>query len=134
MMTLPLFKGDWKTPESASLEPPNLGVRGVRFVESSLRKICTGKLLTAVDSLGARWGIGFQCPILLVSALLESDTTERLYFHFSLSCIGEGNGSPVQCSCLENPRDGGAWWAAICGVTQSRTRLKRLRSSSSSVT
>ena len=60
----------------------------------------------------------------------ESDTTERLYFHFSLSCIGEGNGSPLQCSCLENPRDGGAWWAAVSGVAQSRTRLKQLSSSS----
>ena len=49
------------------------------------------------------------------------DTTERLHFHFSLSCIGEGNGNPLQCSCLKNPRDGGAWWAAIYGVTQSRT-------------
>ena len=47
----------------------------------------------------------------------ESDTTEQLPFHFSLSCIGEGNGNPLQCSCLENPRDGGAWWAAIYGVT-----------------
>ena len=62
----------------------------------------------------------------------ESDTTERLHFHFSLSCIGEGNGNPLQCSCLENPRDGRAYWAAICGVEQSRTRLKRLSSSSSS--
>ena len=62
----------------------------------------------------------------------ESSTTERLHFHFSLSCIGEGNGSPLQCSCLENPRDGGAWWAAVYGVAQSRTRLKRLSSSSSS--
>ena len=61
---------------------------------------------------------------------LESDMTERLHFHFSLSCIGEGNGHPLQCSCLENPRDGGAWWAAICVVAQSRTRLKRLSSSS----
>ena len=61
----------------------------------------------------------------------ESDTTERLPFHFSLSCIGEGNGNPLQGSCLENPRDGGAWWAAIYGVPQSRTRLKRLSSSSS---
>ena len=59
--------------------------------------------------------------------------TERLHFHFSLSCIGEGNGNPLQCSCLENPRDRGAWWAAIHGVTQSRTRLKWLSSSSSSV-
>ena len=63
---------------------------------------------------------------------LELDTTERLHFHFSLSCIGEGNGNPLQCSCLENPRDGGAWWAAVCGVAQSQTRLKRLSSSSSS--
>ena len=61
----------------------------------------------------------------------ESDTTERLQFHFSLSRIGEGNGNPLQCSCLENPRDGGAWWAAIYGVTQSQTQLKRLSSSSS---
>ena len=61
---------------------------------------------------------------------LESDTTERLHFHFSLSCIGEGNGNPLQCSCLENTRDGGAWWAAVCGVAQSRTQLKRLSSSS----
>ena len=60
----------------------------------------------------------------------ESDTTERLHFHFSLSCIGEGNGNPLQYSCLENPRDGGAWWAAVYGVAQSRTWLKRLRSSS----
>ena len=62
---------------------------------------------------------------------MESDTTERLHFHFSLSCIEEGNGNPLQCSCLENPRDGGAWWAAISGVAQSRTQLKRLSSSSS---
>ena len=59
----------------------------------------------------------------------ESDRTERL--HFLLSCIGGGNGNPLQCSCLENPRDGGAWWAAGYGVAQSRTRLKRLSSSSS---
>ena len=63
----------------------------------------------------------------------ESDVTERLHFHFSLSCIGEGNGNPLQCSCLENPRDGGAWWAAIYGVAQSQTRLKRLSSSSTHV-
>ena len=53
----------------------------------------------------------------------ESDTTERLLFHFSLLCIGEGNGNPLQCSCLENPRDGGAWWASVNGVAQSQTRL-----------
>ena len=63
---------------------------------------------------------------------LKSDTTERLHFHLSLSCIGEGNGNPLLCSCLENPRDGGAWQAAIVyWVAQSRTRLKRLSSSSS---
>ena len=57
----------------------------------------------------------------------ESDTTERLDFHFSR--IGAGNGNPLQCSCLENPRDAGAWWAAVYGVAQSRTRLRRLSSS-----
>ena len=62
---------------------------------------------------------------------LESDTTERLHFHFSLSCIGEGNGNPLQYSCLENPRNGGAWWAAVYGVAQSWTLLKRCSSSSS---
>ena len=62
----------------------------------------------------------------------ESDTTECLHFYFSLSCIGEGNGNPLQCSCLENPRVGGAWWAAVCGVGQSQTRLKRLSTSSRS--
>ena len=60
-----------------------------------------------------------------------SDTTEWLHFHFSLSRIGEGNGNPLQCSCQENPRDRGAWWAAVHWVTQSRTLLKRLSSSSS---
>ena len=61
--------------------------------------------------------------------LKESDTTEQLHFHFSLSHIGEGNGNPLQCSCLENPRDGGAWWAAVYGVAESRTRPKWLSSS-----
>ena len=62
----------------------------------------------------------------------ELDMTERLHFHFSLSCIGEGNSTPLQYSCLENPKDGGTWWAAVHGVAQSRTRLKRLSRSSSS--
>ena len=62
----------------------------------------------------------------------QSDTSERLRFHFSLSCIGEGNGNPLQCSCLENPRDGGTWWAAVYVVTQSQTRLKWLSSNSHS--
>ena len=65
---------------------------------------------------------------------LRVGQTERLHFHFSFSCIREGNGNPLQCSCLENPRDGVAWWAAVYGVAQSRTRLKRLSSSSSSST
>ena len=59
----------------------------------------------------------------------ELDMTQWLHSHFSLTCIGEGNGNPLQCSCLESPRDGGAWWAAVYGVAQSRTRLKRLSSS-----
>ena len=63
-----------------------------------------------------------------VHGITKSQT--QLHFHFSLSCIGEGNGNPLQCSCLENPRDGGAWWASVCGVAQSRTGLKRLSSSS----
>ena len=53
--------------------------------------------------------------------VINLDMTERLHFHFSLSCIGEGNGNPLQCSCLENSRDGGAWWAAVYGVAQSDT-------------
>ena len=61
---------------------------------------------------------------------LRDGQTERLHFHFSLSCVGEGNGNPLQCSCLENPRDKGAWWAAVSGVAQSRTQLRRLSSSS----
>ena len=95
-------------------------------------------LLTAHDSLWRRrW---HPTPVLLPGkshgwrslvgfspwGLKESDTTERLHFHFSLSCIGEGNGNPLQGSCLENPRDRGAWWAAISGVAQCWTRLKRL--------
>ena len=59
---------------------------------------------------------------------LKSGMTERLHFHFSLFCTGEGNGNPLQCSCLENPRDGRAWWALVYGVTQSQTRLKWLSS------
>ena len=61
----------------------------------------------------------------------ESDTTERLHFHSSLSCIGEGNGNPLQCSCLGNPKDGRAWWAAVYGVAQSQTRLMRRSGSGS---
>ena len=85
------------------------------------------------------WGVWHPTPVLLPGkshgqrSLVGGSPwgrKERLHFHFSLSCIGEGNGNPLQCSCLESPRDGGAWWAAVCGVTQSQTRLKRLSSSS----
>ena len=67
-----------------------------------------------------------------VQGVAKSRTRQRFHFNFSLSCIGEGNGKPLHCSCLENPREGGAWWAAVYGVTQSRTWLKQLSSSSSS--
>ena len=64
-----------------------------------------------------------------VHGVAKLDMTERLHFHFSLPCIGEGNGNPLHCSFLEDPRDGGAWWAAVYGVEQSWTQLKRLSSS-----
>ena len=80
------------------------------------------------ESLGQRSLVGYS-PL----GRKGSDTTERLHFHFSLSCTEEGNGNPLQCSCLENPRDGGAWWAAISGIAQSQTQLKQLSSSSSSI-
>ena len=69
-----------------------------------------------------------------VHGIAKSRTRLSIFTFFLLSCIGEGNGNPLQCSCLEkNPRDRGAWWAAIYGVAQSRTRLKRRSSSSSSI-
>ena len=83
--------------------------------------------------VGTKQGpVGKGLAIVLIQRmfLAESCTTEWLHFHFSLSCIGEGNGKPLQCSCLENPMDGGAGWAAVYGVAQSRTRLKWLSSSS----
>ena len=81
--------------------------------------------------------LAWKIPWMEESGRLQSMGSLRvghhwLHFDFSLSCIGEGNGNPLQCSCLENPRDGGACWAAIYGVAQSRTRLKRLSNSSSS--
>ena len=68
--------------------------------------------------------------LFLEMLIISLPRTEQLHFHFSLSCIGEGNGNPPQCSCLENPRDREAWWAAVYGVAQSWTRLKQLSSSS----
>ena len=71
------------------------------------------------------WGSlnAFNSEIYDLLKLSDFQATERLHYHFSLSCIGEGNGNPLQCSCLENPRDSGAWWTAACGVAQSWTRL-----------
>ena len=92
----------------------------------SLRQWQPTPVLLPGKSLGRKSLVGYT-----PRGRKESQTTERLHFHFSLSCIGEGNGNPLQCSCLENPRDGEAWWAAVDGVTQSRTRLKRLSSGSS---
>ena len=103
--------------------------------------------LNSVSATGARRRQWHPTPVLLPGkshgrrslvgcspwGRYKSDTTERLHFHVSLSCIGEGNGNPLQCSCLENPRDEGAWWAAVYGVAQTRTRRKRLSSSSSSM-
>ena len=113
--------------------------------------MCSNKTLLTKSTVGQNWPVGYYSlvkqwqptPVLLPgkshgwSSLVgcspwgreELDTTARLHCHFSLSCIGEGNGNPLWCSCLENPRDGGAWWAAISGVGQSQRRLKRLSSS-----
>ena len=94
--------------------------------------VSSEKAMTPHSSTFA-WKIPWMEPGRLQSmGSLELDTTERLHFHFSLSCIGEGNGNPLQCSCLENPRGGEAWWAAVYGVAQNQTRLKQLSSSSSS--
>ena len=80
----------------------------------------------ATDSSTLAWKIPWaeEAGRLQSMGWQKSDTTERLHFHFSLSCIGEGSGNPLQCSCLENPREGGTWWAAVYGVAQSQTRLK----------
>ena len=106
---------------------------------SSVHGILQARILECVSMpsfRGSSWLWDWTCVSYISctgsSLPLASDMTERLHFHFSLSCIGEGNGNPLQCSCLENPRDGGARWAAVSGVTQSRARLKWLSSSSSS--
>ena len=104
----------------------------ILFVNKHLLSTCSEKAMAPHSSTFV-WKIPWtEEPGRLQSMRsLESDTTERLHFHFSLSCIGEGNGNPLQCSCLENPRDGEAWWAAVSGVAQCWTRLKQLSSSSS---
>ena len=99
--------------------------KGLMNMESQLSGVHRGKSEKAMapHSSTLAWKIPWtEEPGRLQSmGLLESDTTERLHFHLSLSCIGEGNGNPLQCSCLENPSDGGAWRAAVYGVAQSRT-------------
>ena len=80
--------------------------------------------MVSLASQSLLWICQFLPEVPSKFVLLKHYSHERLYFHFSLSCIGEGNGNPLQCSCLENPRDGGAWWAAVYGVAQNQTRLK----------
>ena len=104
------------SPSSVKLEPPSIFVQRRWWHPTPV--LLPGK------SHGWRSLVGFS-----PWGREESDMTEWLPFHFSLSCIGAGNGNPLQCSCLENPMDGGAWWAAVHGVAQSWTRLKRLSSS-----
>ena len=101
------------------------------FLLIILTNTSSARDMSSFRSDNREWGIKSQFLIWSPKPLaieLDSDTTERLHFHFSLSCTGEGNGNPLQCSCLENPRDGGAWRAAVYGVAQSWTRLKRLSS------
>ena len=116
---------------------------GLNLVEGNLKGKIKPNLIYRKERINMLLVIWHPTPVLLPGkshgrrSLVDcspwgpwgSDTTERLHFHFSLSSIGEGNGNPLQCSCLENPRDGGAWWAAVSGVAQSQTWLKRLSSS-----
>ena len=119
-----------------------------KWIQNSLHEICSPVLIYYNTCHNCYWRRQWQpSPVLLTGkshgwrslvgciprGCEESEMTEQLHFHFSLSCIGSGNGNPLQRSCLENPRDGGAWWAAIYGVAQSRTQLKWLSSSSSSI-
>ena len=135
-----------RRPRKWTSHSPSQRLAGVLLIiESGLESKSLGSLHLLISQMGRRRRQWHPTPVLLPGkshgwrspvgcspwGRWESDTTERLHFHFSLTCTGEGNGNPLQCSCLENPRDGGAWWAAIYGVTQSRTRLKQLSSSSS---
>ena len=125
-------KGNGNPLQYSSLENPMDRIRSLEVFSLSLTKVWKRRrqwhptpVLLPRKSHGWRSLVGCS-----PWGHYELDTTERLHFHFLLSCIGEGNGNPLQCSCLENPRDGGAWWAAVYGVAQSRTRLKQLSSSS----
>ena len=84
------------------------------------RMLCMYEVLGSIPDISTLAEL--RCQLTSHHLILERINIEA----FSLSCIGEGNGNPLQCSCLENPRDGGAWWAAVFGLTQSQTRLKRL--------
>ena len=141
--------GDWSFSWMLALSASLGNVKSWNGGESRLKVTGVGRRVGSRDSLDELKGIYLATsqwhptPVLLPGkshgwrSLVgcspwgreESDTTEQLHFHFSLSCIGEGNGNPLQCSCLETPRDGGAWWAAVYGVSQSRTQRKRLSSS-----
>ena len=113
--------------------PTGIVFLGIAMVTIAMERIATEKALAPHSSTLAWKSHGLKSLVgCSPRGRKESDMTERLHFHFSLSCIGEGSGNPLHCSCLENPRDGGAWWVAIYGVAQSRTWLKRLSSSSSS--
>ena len=104
----------WLTEAQAGIKIAGRNINNLRYA---------GKKAMATHSSALAWKIPWT---------EEPDTTEQLHFHFSFSCTGEGNGNPLQCSCLENPRDGGAWWAAIYGVAQSQTQLTWLSSNSMS--
>ena len=118
-MSLSPFSSVWHVMNLLSLECQwNLLYYNLTYCGASLEKeMAPHSNILAGESQGQR-------------SLVESDPTEWLHFHFSLSCIGEGDGNLPQCSCLENPRDGGVWWAAVHRVAQSQTRLKQLSSSS----
>ena len=126
----PMDKGAWWATESQRVGPDWVTSTHT-FCNLDITKAGDWPILLITTSLP----LAFHVPQMVknLSAMqkghTESDTTERLHFHFSLSCTGEGNGNPLQCSCLENPRDGGAWWAAVYGVPDSRTWLKWLSSS-----
>ena len=135
----------WKgqPPKTYPIGTPDCCLWGTSQSCSRLRGGCQPNLVMYMHYLRRQWQ---PTPVLLPGkshgwrslvgcspwGRKESDMTEQLHFHFSLSCIEEGNGSPLQCSCLENPRDGEAWWAAVYGVALSPTRLKWLSSNSSS--
>ena len=140
-MIQPPWKTVWRFLKKLGIKPPYdpaIALLGIYPEETKTEKDTCIPLFTEILFTIARRRQWQPTPVLLPGkshgrrslvgcspwGCYESDMTERLHFHFSLSCIGEGNGNPLQCSCLENPRDGGALWAAVYGVTQSWARLK----------